>query len=257
MKILYIKRKVLLLLIISFLSKNSYATSEPYLLVKIGKALIKGKEREQYESGYNSIKVKHDNATVLDGSIGYRINPNIRFSLNMSYLPKWKVTANSSYPNRSEPDLTSNSFHQTHISSLSTTINGYYDITQLSFYNITPYLMTGVGFAINEITDSNNYVDNQATTKHHSHSITNLAWKAGVGINYHLDERLFLDIGYTYTNLGKISSKIATAYPTYIPGDEYENAAGEHDHRLATDMISNKFKKLTSHQFLIGVGIKF
>jgi opacity protein-like surface antigen len=192
---------------------------------------------------------------VLDGSIGYRINPNVRLALNVSYLPKWKVTSNSSYPDRSEPDLIGNSFHQTYISSLSTTINGYYDATQLSFYNITPYLMGGVGFAINEITSSDNYVNNQATTKHHGSSITNFAWKAGVGLSYHIDEKIFLDVGYTYANLGKISSKIATDYPTYVPG--YENAEGEHEHKLDPTMISNHFKKLTSHQFLVGVGIKF
>ena len=75
-------------------------------------------------------------------------------------------------------------------------INAYYDIpTSIA---LTPYIGAGFGLAHNKSTLTNDVVK-------YSNSNTSFAWQLAAGLNYALTDKWIADLGYRYTNYGKVN----------------------------------------------------
>jgi opacity protein-like surface antigen len=77
-------------------------------------------------------------------------------------------------------------------------VNGYVDLASNS--RVTPYVFGGVGVAVNDSRRGARTDDN--LTSDYSDLKTNLAWNAGTGMNYALDDHWGLDLAYRYLNMG-------------------------------------------------------
>lgn len=75
-------------------------------------------------------------------------------------------------------------------------LNAYYDIPTGT--SLTPYVGAGVGFARNRASLSDNTVK-------YSGSDWSFAWQLAAGLNYALTDNLVADLGYRYTNYGKVN----------------------------------------------------
>lgn len=85
-------------------------------------------------------------------------------------------------------------------------LNAYYDIDTNSKF--VPYVGGGIGYARLKGT-----VDSQRGRM--SKSSTEFAWMLGAGVAYNLDDNVAIDLGYRYSDFGKISKE-------YLPGRNYK-----------------------------------
>lgn len=83
-------------------------------------------------------------------------------------------------------------------------LNLYLDLfNQMSFH---PYVYAGIGQSMNKITYHTDYrvFNHTGTVNSVSKSNTKFAWSLGTGISKELNQQWFMNIGYTFTHLGKI-----------------------------------------------------
>jgi opacity protein-like surface antigen len=95
----------------------------------------------------------------------------------------------------------------TSIQSTTLMFNGYYDLGRWA--NVVPYIGAGVGVARNRMDDvSFTALGNTLN----SEDKWSLAWSLMAGVSYQLSERVIIDLGYRYIDLGKAeSSRIDSA----------------------------------------------
>ena len=231
----------ILLMLFSYLvnlEKAQANDKKSYVMMRLGYSINKGTLRPDNDPILSEAVVQHDKGAAIGGSIGYSITPEWRLALSMNYLPKWKVT----YQRQPNNDRI---FYQSYINSLSATIDNYYDITNLSFNGVTPYILGGIGISVNEIADGDYFINNDYAKTFYRHSSTNLAWKIGAGITYKINDSVFVESGYSFTHLGKVESKIA------------KDSLDENFQQVLSSDVHNQFKKLHSHQFSVGLGLRF
>jgi opacity protein-like surface antigen len=227
----------MLSLIIYISSSIAGENTSPFYL-ELGVGGTKNSDTQQRNSDPGApqpVKAKHATGGIISMSLGYKYSPAFRFALNISQLPKWRASVNNI-----ETDG-GTSYYHSNISSTTTTLNGYYDIEALSMGNFSPYIMGGLGVSRNEVNDVEEYIDNELSAKFYGNSRFNLAWRLGAGVNYKINEQAFIGLGYNFVSLGGVKTKSGS--------DSYINSM-----MLSTDRLS--FKKIRSHQFLIGIGIK-
>ena len=98
----------------------------------------------------------------------------------------------------------------TDVSTLSGTINGYWDIG--AFEGIIPYVGAGVGFAHLSTSDQTTTVgiaiESGSTTD-------NLAWSLNAGAAYELFQNTALDINYRFINLGDFKKELTRHMTSY------------------------------------------
>ncbi len=75
-------------------------------------------------------------------------------------------------------------------------INAFYDIP--TGIALTPYVGAGIGMAHNKTTLSDNVIK-------YSNSNWSFAWQLALGLNYPLTENLIADLGYRYTDYGRVN----------------------------------------------------
>lgn len=75
-------------------------------------------------------------------------------------------------------------------------LNAYYDIP--TGIALTPYIGAGIGLAHSKSTLTNDVVK-------YSNSNTSFAWQLAAGLNYALTDNWVADLGYRYTNYGKVN----------------------------------------------------
>ena len=116
-------------------------------------------------------------------------------------------------------------------------VNTYFDFHNPSAF--TPYVSLGLG---------NSYLSAKARAVEREFggynasfcrkTTSNFAWNVGVGAAWNISDRIALDLGYRYANLGKAKTKYAResghSYPWYI-----------------------KAKDVETHQFLLGTRFTF
>ncbi len=176
------------------------------------------------------------NSGVSSFSIGYIHKPQIRFDLNLTYIPQW--TYHKSFVYKENTTTLTN----TKISSLATTLNVYYDIPTAFSPHLTPYISGGIGVSNNKISDTNTYSSNTKVSTHSSNNSYTPTWNLGAGLNYALNERLSIGLGYKFSSLGKVKTKSG-----------YEIISG-------AEVLSSKqirFKNIYAQQFTINLRIKF
>jgi len=163
---------------------------------------------------------------VLGGGAGYRFNPSVRGDVTLAYRPGYKIDASDA----SDPPVK----FKADVKSWSLMASGYYDFPLTAW---TPYAGAGLGFAQNKsgrvsLSDSAGRADTaQGGTK------TGLAFAFMVGAGIPLANKVTLDVGYRYIDLGKL--EIAAGDITDIGGGRtpYSGAAG----------------KLKAHELTVGV----
>lgn len=79
--------------------------------------------------------------------------------------------------------------------------NGYYDLGRWS--NFVPYVGAGVGLAYNRMDD---VVFAALPNTLNGDDRWSLAWSLMAGVSYHLSDRIALDFGYRYIDMGKAES---------------------------------------------------
>lgn len=82
------------------------------------------------------------------------------------------------------------------VSSKAVFANAAWDI--FSAYGITPYVMAGIGVSKNKIQETRIGAAVVPKSRH-----TAFPWQTGAGIGFSMPNRLTLDVGYVYTNLGR------------------------------------------------------
>lgn len=84
-------------------------------------------------------------------------------------------------------------------------LNAYYDIDTGTKF--TPYVSAGMGLA--HINAKSNYTDSVgdgANDVHMEKSENNFAWQIGAGVGYALNDKVTLNAGYRYTDLGSVET---------------------------------------------------
>ena len=66
--------------------------------------------------------------------------------------------------------------------------------------------MVGAGVSRNEVGDVEEYYKSEISSKFYGNSKINLAWSLGTGINYKINERVFIHLGYNFANLGLVKN---------------------------------------------------
>lgn len=79
---------------------------------------------------------------------------------------------------------------------------GHYDLVKIS-QTTTPYVALGAGFSRNH---AGTLVDNAGPQRkvYPGKTKTDFAWNVGVGVKFNIDKDYTLDLGYRYSDLGKI-----------------------------------------------------
>jgi opacity protein-like surface antigen len=159
--------------------------------------------------------------------VGYQVNSWFRGDLTAEYRSKASVSFNDKYCFNnvtggfcSNPSVAGdvNGFNQIsgRIGSALFLANAYVDLG--TWHGLTPFIGAGVGFANHRMTGfkdvGGNFTSNGlgggagASTGGYlgNSNKTNFAWALMAGVGYDVNERLKLELGYRYLNMGKLTS---------------------------------------------------
>lgn len=217
--------------------EQSLPNTPIYFEIGTGVSMNSGKESNLTDLNSSDSKFKNKSSVPISASIGYRYSSNLRWDINLTYLPEYNVHLSGVDSESDKIDLKSS------VSSLSTSINGYYDFHNLTEYGITPYITAGIGLSINKTSDTDYYINDLLTAKYSGSSSNNLLWKIGLGAAHKINDNLFIDLSYRFVSLGQAKSK-------------YGHQLDEDSTFLKTTETL-KFKDLYSHQIMLGIGFNF
>jgi opacity protein-like surface antigen len=190
-------------------------------------------------------------SVFVGAGVGYAVNSWFRFDLTGEYRTGASLSAIDSFgvPAVGFPARNQINVYEGHLSSAVGLLNAYVDLGTLCPLGcITPYIGAGVGFSHNMVsgfTDTGTIfldrtpaavaqIGGRAYAENASN--TTFAWALMAGLGYQVNEKLTLDLGYRYLNLGD--------------GPELE-------HRRAwngsTDGVVTKFEDIVSHDIRLGM----
>lgn len=111
--------------------------------------------------------------------------------------------------------------------------NAYVDLG--TWYGITPYVGAGVGTSRNTISGFRDInVPTQGVAYADSDSTWNFAWALHAGLGYQVTDRLTVDFGYTYLDLGDAQTGRIHSYDNTVDtGPMHFNNITSHDFKLA------------------------
>lgn len=144
----------------------------------------------QYFNQFSYKKVSSDFKPTLGAGIGLNLNRNLRTDFIFMRHISTAFKSSKTHTIKRVPLI------DTYF------LNLYYDIPNI-FKGFTPYVGTGIGVAL--IKDKvKSFIHTKATMPRK----TNLAYKFVIGSSVDLNEKVKMDISYTYHNYGKSSSNI-------------------------------------------------
>ena len=218
---------------------NSSSNSSIYFEIGTGVSMNSGKDAvNDYELNFN--KTQRKTTGALSAALGYIYSPNIRFDLNVTYIPEWNISESTT---STTGDAIS---YSSKISTLISTINAYYDFERIA-NNLTPYVMGGIGLSRNKIDDMDIFANDNLYFRRYSNNSYNFAWKLGAGAAYKVNDRVSIDLGYRFVSLGKVSTKSG-----------YEYAVNQEDRSsFVSSSDKTTFKNLYSHQIMISARLFF
>jgi len=179
----------------------------------------------------------------LEGSVGAYVLPWLRMDLSHNYRPHMEYSGQANFagvPGAQPVYATA--------SSLSLMCNIFIEPMRLAGFSpgrLRPYLGGGLGLAYNRI-DGMTYLF--PGLKVHKISITpsgektNRAFMVTVGTLIALSQRVFLDVAYRYTDLGRVRTEAGRMYMNNLP---------------AGIEISETRTRLGSHGIFLGLGYSF
>jgi len=133
-----------------------------------------------------------DNLLMISGALGYRYT---YFRAEVEYIwhDKSKHSSSTAVPLPDGSNLVTSTSAKFDYKSYM--FNVYYDLAPYTWF--TPYLQAGIGLTQMEYTF--NYADGS-----NKYDEDNFTWSLGAGISAKMTNRLNLDIGYRYFDMGKI-----------------------------------------------------
>jgi opacity protein-like surface antigen len=132
------------------------------------------------------------NSAIFSGGLGWRFGTDWRVDATLAYRGGYNLNA-------SIPDGTT---VKGDVTSLSAMLAGYRDFS-LSWGK--PYVGAGIGYAKNEVSDLK-FGSGGLTSDAPGGTKSGLAWAVMTGIGLPISPSLTLDLGYRYTDLGKLAS---------------------------------------------------
>ena len=175
-----------------------------------------------------------DSGGLFGVGVGYRVNDYLRLDGIVEYRGKTSFKALDRYDTDGDGLWDGTNDYSAKKSEWLLMANAYADLGE--FYGITPYVGAGIGVSRNTIhgfTDIN--VPNAGVAYGGTKSSWELAWALHAGIGIKATDRLTVDLGYSYVNLG----------------DGHTNAVMPYDG--SPGIAPFKFKDITSHDFKLGV----
>jgi opacity protein-like surface antigen len=202
---------------------------------------------------YNVLFDSTDNVDFLDSGsfssaptfqvgLGYRFNNWLRTDFTAQYRGKADFSALDRYETTDDADPSTWDGTNDYSAKKSEWLflaNAYVDLG--TWQGITPYVGAGIGASRNTISSFRDVnVPNAGVAYGGTHSEWNLAWALHAGLDFEITDRLTLDLGYSYLNLGDAQSGDLIAYD-------------------GTNTVNNPmvFNDLTSHDFKFGLRYKF
>ena len=221
-----------------------------YARIDSGISMTKKLSDGTSEEFYGGKKAKH--GAIYGFGVGYQFNDKLRMDLNVAPR-KHKFSRNSE--KRDQVVFEKSTFKQD-ITVNAIMLNGYYDI--IEHKGMIPYLTVGAGIAENkggiarqDGTKFDMGLVNK-TAKGRSlkkKSTRNFVWNVGIGTSYSFTDKLSLDLGFKYLDLGRVKTF-----------DEREvecfNASGVPAPKLNVSNIES-IAKLRVHSFTVGLRYKF
>jgi opacity protein-like surface antigen len=174
---------------------------------------------------------------LFGGGIGYQFNDWIRGDATVEYRGAadfnaldWVETTNSTYTNE---------FHAKKSEWLFLA-NGYVDLGE--FGPVIPYVGAGIGASRNTISQFRDINElNGGGAWASSDSQWNFAWALHAGLGIKATDRMTIDLGYSFVNLGNARTGVVRNY----------------DPQWDVDNDGMKFHRLTSHDLKLGIRYAF
>lgn len=141
-----------------------------------------------------------DDSWFVEGGLGCRITPYLRADITVGYRTGMRLSTDFN-------DLDAD------FSAVTGMVNAYWDIA--TFGAFTPYVGVGLGASANILSDVNLPVGQEGNTR------IDFAYSLMAGFSYDINERLTLDAGYRYIDLGtaKASGADPIKYANVISHD--------------------------------------
>ncbi|MBR5154761.1 MAG: porin family protein [Alphaproteobacteria bacterium] len=172
---------ILLTVLGMFFTTNSYAECDGfYIAGRLGQAKLKLEEARGNVDGYGNDKLINKKRLMASGAIGYRHE-------------HWRAELEYVWRKKNEKKLTE--FSKAGFKSQSYMFVVYYDFFPYTWF--TPFVNAGIGYTNNKLTIRNTSVDNTDNIKANS-----FTWSLGAGISAKITNRLNMDLGYRYYDMG-------------------------------------------------------
>ena len=164
-----------------FVATNSYAECDGfYLAGRIGQAKIEVEENRSGFNNYSNDGLTNKKRLVLSGAIGYRHE-------------HWRAELEYIWRKKNEKNVTE--FTKSGFRSQSYMFVVYYDFFPYTWF--TPFVNAGIGYSNNKLNIRNTTVDVTHNIKAES-----FTWSLGAGISAKITNRLNMDVGYRYYDMG-------------------------------------------------------
>ncbi len=209
-----------------------------YLRGHIGLAAqkFKGLEHEVFDTATNFEwldKGKFGGVPTFGVGIGYRASEKLRFDLTGEYRSKSAFSA----LDRHDDGTNEYSGFKSEWLFLA---NAYYDIG--TWHGVTPYVGAGIGVSRNTISS---FIDTNVIAGGGAWAPTghkwSLAWALHAGASMQVNERLSIDLGYSFVNLGNAQT------------GPFQNFDPSQSACLPDNCVPMNFKGLYSHDIKLGV----
>ncbi len=166
-------------------AKNSYAECDGfYLAGRLGRAKIEQKEARNNVDSYENDGVINKKRLLASGAIGYRHE---HWRGELEYI--WRKKNNKNLGGVSDVSFKSQSLM----------LVVYYDFFPYSWF--TPFVNAGVGYTNNKLDIAIPVVGAKYKVKG-----DNFTWSLGAGISAKMTNRLNIDLGYRYYDMGDLDT---------------------------------------------------
>lgn len=174
-------------------------------------------------------KYKFDPTPLYKVGAGYHFNDVFRIDIDARYS---KLEAKKRFASLSSIKTTSKINH------IGAMLNGYVNLTD-SQDNFIPYLTAGIGYGRNKLTSFVNTSSGGSSISQTGKSKSSMLWGVGAGGIIKLNKTFGLDLGYKYTNLGKVrgTTNITDSLGSQIPGTI--NIKNLYSHEVSLGFIIN------------------
>lgn len=154
-----------------------------YIAGRIGQAEYELKDDRSEVDSSHSDYVVDKKRLMASGALGYRYE---HYRAELEYI--WRKKNSEAVT-----DFTDGSFK-----SYSYMLNLYYDF--MPYYWFTPYINAGIGYTRSKLSFANSTVDTHYSLKEGA-----FTWSLGAGLSLKITNRLNLDAGYRYFDMGELS----------------------------------------------------